>query len=120
MSYQRIPLKNSKMLSAQSSSKKGKETNTELNETLSSSFDKMQECLRFGVFFFHLAFYLSIHFVHSKKNYCLLARLYGFDFFGKEPKAEITVPFVPVILVVIKLVGFITVGCCTVTALGNG
>lgn len=28
--------------------------------------------------------------------------IYGFDFFGSEPNADITVPFVPVMLVVIN------------------
>lgn len=46
---------------------------------------------------------------------------YGFGFFGSDPNADITVPFVPVMLVVISTDGLITFDeCVSVVVLGAG
>lgn len=54
-------------------------------------------------------------------KWALPVPFYGFGFFGSDPNADITVPFVPVILVVISADGLITFGgCVSVVALGAG
>lgn len=53
-------------------------------------------------------------------NECYNRLVYGLDFFGNEPNADITVPFVPVILVVINPDDLMTLACCIATLLGAG
>lgn len=76
----------------------------------------------FVYFVFEAQYLMSNGLTHKYLEFGMVDKVenYGFDFLGNEPNADITVPFVPVILVVISPVDLITFACCIATALGAG